>query len=73
MDWGGSLVFKIWIVGWRSDGQDSIPVRIIIRADLDRSVVIGWPTGSDTLSVATFTKEPSTKVEINPQYIPGAH
>jgi hypothetical protein len=51
--------------------EHAIPVQIIIRSDLCRSVVIGRPAGSDTLSFATFTGEPLTKVEINPQYVSG--
>jgi hypothetical protein len=54
MDRGGPLVFKMWSVGWRSDGLDAVPVRAGERFNLSPRFLIGQLEFTRTPSAGPF-------------------
>jgi hypothetical protein len=60
---GGPLIFKMWIVGWRSIGQDSIPVHVLRRSNLSPRFRIGRLRIIDTPSATTLQMSPCITIE----------
>jgi hypothetical protein len=66
MNRGRPLVFKMWSVGWRSDGQEMVPVRNESGSNLHHSFAIVRPRSVDTPSAWCFYRRNLMKLGNEP-------